>query len=442
MKFLLYKLLPASIALFVMSPAVAQDDSDEGADGLEEIVVYAQKREQKLKDVPMSVSVVGGEDLKGLQADNFLDIFDLTVGLDFEKNDDGDESRSTIVTIRGVGSAQNMTGIQPSSTVMVDGEVLSRTSALSGDLVDVQRVEVLRGPQSALYGKNSSAGIIHSMSWRPNLDAASGTIDVMAAEDEEYRISGVFNAPLSDKVALRVNGFYKEMGGYIENLWPGYPNGGSGDAFGVRAQLLIQPSDTLSILLRADYSEKDWTSAGPVIIGMEDPDHPIISLTGGRFGPDNDTTTLDPTQLSLLESRGASIEVNKQLGDYTLTMLGFHRDWGLWENTDPDKSALRMSTSQFGGANDSKTNQAEIRLTSPEFEKFDFIVGAYFYDTQDLGMVPTNAVPEIPRGRLWIRTRCRLFTAAGPIRPTTAWIGPLQRSKSGMRRCSVTPTFT
>ena len=102
--------------LLVLSPAALAQSDDSTIGALDEIIVTAQKREQNLKDVPMSVSVLRGQDLADHEADSILDVFDLTVGLDFEKNDDGAESRSTIVTIRGVGSAQNMTGLQPSST--------------------------------------------------------------------------------------------------------------------------------------------------------------------------------------------------------------------------------------------------------------------------------------------------------------------------------------
>lgn len=369
--------------LLVLSPVALAQSDDSAFGALDEIIVTAQKREQNLKDVPMSVSVLSGQDLADHEADSILDVFDLTVGLDFEKNDDGAESRSTIVTIRGVGSAQNMTGLQPSSTVMVDGEVLSRTSALSGDLVDVQRIEVLRGPQGTLYGKNSSAGVIHTISRRPKLGKSHGDVSFLAAQDGEYRLNGAFNIPMGEIAALRVNGYYKESDGYIENTYPGNHNGGSGDASGGRAQLLIRPSETLSLLFRGDYSEKDWKAAGPVIIGMDDPTHPIISLTNGQFGPDNDTTTIDDTQITMLQSWGVSTEIEKTLGDFTLTYLGYHRDWGLWENTDADKSALGMSVFQFGGTNDSKTTQHELRLTSPEYENFDYILGAYFYDTED-----------------------------------------------------------
>lgn len=389
------------IALVFGFPAItaAQSPADRSADRkIEEIIVTAQKREQSLRDVPMSVSVIDGERLAGLEADTYLDVFDLTVGLDFEQSADGDESRSTIVTIRGVGSEQNTTGLQPSTTIMVDGEVLSRTAALNGDLVDVARVEVLRGPQGTLYGKNASSGIIHTISKRPKLGKTNGEVGLLAAQDGEYRVNGVLNVPVAENAALRVNGFYKDFDGYIENLYPGNPNGGEMNAFGGRAQLLFKPSDTLSILVRGDYSERENVGAGTVIVGIEDPTHPIISLTGGRFDSGNDTTTLDPTQFANLNSWGVSTEIEKQLGDFTLTYLGYYRNWDLWENLDPDKSALRMSVLQFGGISESKTTQHELRLTSPENDKFDYIVGAYFYDTEDYRNAGNKRCTRNPAG--------------------------------------------
>ena len=349
---------------------------------LEEVIVTAQKREEALKDVPMSVSVVGGRAIEEFHADNYMDILDLTIGVDSELAD-GDEIRSTIVTIRGVGSAQNTTGLQPSSTVMVDGEVLSRTAALSGDLIDVSRVEVLRGPQGTLYGKNASAGVIHTISRRPKVGKFSSEVELLAAENDEYRVTGMTNLAVSDNSALRLNAFYKDFGGFIKNLYPGYPNGGEMESYGFRGQYLIEASDTLSIMLRADTSTREVVNPPWVIVGMDDPDHPIISLTGGRYDEKNDTTTLDPTQYSELNSWGVSAEVEKLFGDATLTYLGFYRNWDLWENIDSDRSALRMSELQFGGVSESKTMQHELRWASPLHSRYDYVVGAYYYDTDD-----------------------------------------------------------
>lgn len=399
MRFQTLSILLVAQALCLSVAANAQTSMDDRADKpLEEIIVTAQKREQSLKDVPMSVSVVDGERLAGHEADNYLDVFDLTVGLDFEQSADGDESRSTIITVRGVGSEQNTTGLQPSTTVMVDGEVLSRTAALNGDLVDIARIEVLRGPQSTLYGANASSGIIHTISRRPKLGKRNGEVGLLVAQDDEYRINGVLNVPMGERSALRLNGFYKDFGGYIENLYPGNPNGGEMSSYGGRAQLLFQPSDTLSILVRGDYSDRDNVAAGSVIVGMEDPTHPIISLTGGRYDADNDTTTLDPTQYANLNSWGVSTEIEKELGAYTLTYSGYYRNWELWENLDPDKSALRMSVLQFGGISESKTTQHELRLTSPANDRFDYIVGAYLYNTDDFRDAGNERCTRDPAG--------------------------------------------
>jgi len=281
---------------------------------------------------------------------------------------------------------------------MVDGEVLSRTAALSGDLVDVARVEVLRGPQGTLYGKNASAGVIHSISKRPKLERNSGEIGLLVAQDDEYRVTGVGNWAVSDQSALRVNGFYKNFGGFIKNLYPGNPNGGEVESYGFRGQYLIQASDSLEIILRADVSSREVVSAPYVIVGMEDPTHPVISMTGGRYDENNDTTTLDDTQYSELDSWGVSAEVNKDFGDSTLTYLGFYRNWDLWENIDSDRSALRMSELQFGGISESKTMQHELRWASPVNDKYDYILGAYYYDTDDFRDAGNRRCTRNPEG--------------------------------------------
>lgn len=148
--------------------AWAQDTR--AAQGLEEVIVTAQKREENLQAVAASVGTLNSEQLAASGVNSFLDAVTQVAGVSFLQTG---ELRSTIVSVRGIGSSSNNIGIEPSTTLMLDGEVMVRSGAINGDLFDLERLEVLRGPQSTLFGKNTSAGLIHYVSKKPNRDRKS-----------------------------------------------------------------------------------------------------------------------------------------------------------------------------------------------------------------------------------------------------------------------------
>ena len=184
--------------------AQAEKATAKAADVVEEVIVTAQKREENLQQVAASVGTLNSEQLAQSGVNSFLDAVTQVAGVSFLQTG---ELRSTIVSVRGIGSSSNNIGVEPSTTLMLDGEVMVRSGAINGDLFDLERLEVLRGPQSTLFGKNTSAGLIHYVSKRPNRDALEGRIDLKAAEDNEYKINAVFSGPLSERMAFRTSGY-------------------------------------------------------------------------------------------------------------------------------------------------------------------------------------------------------------------------------------------
>ncbi len=161
---------------------------------LEEVIVTAQKRTENAQDVPLAVSVVSGAELEQISALGIADLSELIPSVTFNT---GRELRDSSIRIRGIGTDVFAAGIEPSVSTVIDGVVLAQQGSFFNDLGDLERVEVLRGPQGTLFGKNSSAGVIAFVTRNPNFEALEASSSVLVAGDSEYRVNGVISAPLS-----------------------------------------------------------------------------------------------------------------------------------------------------------------------------------------------------------------------------------------------------
>lgn len=219
---------------------------------LEEIVVTAQKREQNLQDVPISVGVMSAETLESRNIVGLPQLVQATPSLSFN---DGFSPIATSLSIRGVGSYAYEGGIQPSVSVVVDGVSLARAGEFVQELADVERVEVLRGPQGTLFGRNSTGGALNIVRRRPT-QAFEGSLEGSFTDDEDYLVRGVLSGPLSDKVRGRLAAFYRDFEGFIDNLFPGGRSGetlGGTESYGFVGKLDVDFSEQVNLLVSADY---------------------------------------------------------------------------------------------------------------------------------------------------------------------------------------------
>lgn len=339
------------------------------------IIVSAEKRDQDVQDVAQSIAVVDGERIESAALSSVLDVTKITPGIVYQ---DGNDQRISRFAIRGISTPATFTGNDPSAAIMLDGEVFARSTALHNDLVDVERVEVLKGPQGTLFGKNVAAGALHIVSRRPELGETGGFVRLDVAEDDEYRISGTFNAALSNTAALRINTFYKDMGGWVTNLQPGQEDGGASDSWGLRGQLLLEPSPNFNVLIRADYSESDFGPGTRLFLEL-DPTLPIHDIGMTPFGPNNTTIRQSSDRrFGDLENFGLSTEANLFLGDYTLTYAGYFRDYSLYTNENFGATLIEVSPLNFAGPTDNQTTQHELRLSSPAQNRFNFVLGLFY----------------------------------------------------------------
>ena len=173
---------------------------------LEEVIVTATKRASNLQDVPIAVTALSGQELVNALIGSSEDLVQLVPSLNLNK---GGNPRSTSYSIRGIGTVSFSSGIEPSISTMLDGVVMGQTGMAFAQLVDMERVEVLRGPQGTLFGKNASAGLVHFITRDPT-EEFEAEVRGYATEDEEYRSSFTASGGLTDDLAVRATGLLQQ----------------------------------------------------------------------------------------------------------------------------------------------------------------------------------------------------------------------------------------
>ena len=232
------------VAATLVTPVVAQDD----VGMLEEIVVTSTKRQSTLQEIPVAVSVVQADELKQSQ---ILDVKDLQFLVPSLRVTQLQSSGNTNFIIRGFGNGANNAGIEPSVGVFIDGVYRSRSASALNDLPNLERIEVLRGPQSTLFGKNASAGVISVITAKPSLDEVTGSASITVGDYSQFIVKGDINGPLSDTVGFSLSGSYNQRDGYYDNLAGGDALGEL-NRYGVRGAAVFRsrPTSSRSALLR------------------------------------------------------------------------------------------------------------------------------------------------------------------------------------------------
>lgn len=381
-----YRVTLGLIAATLALPAVAQEDSG----FIEEIVVVSTKRQATLQEIPVAVSVLQADDLQQSQVNDIKDLQFLVPSLRVTQLQ---SSGNTNFIIRGFGNGANNAGIEPSVGVFVDGVYRSRTAAALGDLPNLERVEVLRGPQSTLFGKNASAGVINVVTAKPSLDGASGSASLTVGEYSQVIAKGDLTGPLSENVGFSLAASYNQRDGYYDNLAGGPPLGEQ-NRYAVRGQLLFVPSDKLEIRLIADYDEFDEACCGVANL-LNGPTGGLVQAIGGNLVPDAPFAYegfYDFTPTNEFESSGFSAQIDYDIGDATtLTSITAFRSLSRFDNVDVDFTSAALLDDSAGNLTDTEidTFTQELRLTGSS-GAVDWMVGAYFFDeevTQNTGII-------------------------------------------------------
>ncbi|MEE4337877.1 TonB-dependent receptor, partial [Erythrobacter sp.] len=231
---------------------VLEEDVPSAPESNNQIIVTASKREQTLQEVPISVSVTSGETLEQAQIRDVLDLQTVTPSLRVSQLQ---TSSATTFIIRGFGNGDNNFGIEPSVGVFIDGVFRSRSAGALGDLNNVQRIEVLNGPQSTLFGKNASAGVISVVTREPQYEFG-GMVEAVYGNFNQVFLRGDITGPITDNIAFSLDGTYQRRDGFgeIVNLDEEINNR---NRWSTRGQLLIEPSPDFKIRAIADYARID-----------------------------------------------------------------------------------------------------------------------------------------------------------------------------------------
>jgi len=369
-------LASAAIMAGVSLPAMAQTAPAEDESATAEIIVTAQKREERLQDIPLAVSVVGGEAIANNGGVTLENAQYLVPSLNFRK---AGTSLNQALFLRGVGTINFSIAAEPSVAAVLDGVVLSRAGEGFTDLFDVERIEVLRGPQGTLFGKNASAGVVSIVTKRPTAEFGA-TVEGSFFAKSEYRGRATVNVPLSANVRSRFTGFYGSYDGNINNLTTGNKVNGY-EHYSVRGAIEADVSEKVMLTLRADYRKANDDCCAE-IIGNTPTNAAALALAGTGFDrSDSRNIRQNLVTTTKEESWGIALQADIELGEHSLTSITSLRGWDNTEIRDGDwldRPYVGLNQLHDNGPQTSTTFSQEIRVASPTGEFLEYVVGAYY----------------------------------------------------------------
>lgn len=379
----------ASTAI-LSGPAFAQSGATEANTYLDEVVVTAQRRgENNLQDVPIAITAANAEMLSELRLDNIEDVTILTPSVTFRKTNS--PSSSSNIRIRGIGTTGQSRTFEGAVGVFIDGVYRTRSGQALSNFLDIDSLEVLRGPQGTLFGKNTSAGAILLSSANPTFDGTTGFIEAAAGNYNAYDLKGALNFALSDQFAVRFAASHSQSDGYLER-----PDGDSENdlkANSFKASALYEPNDSFSIKLTADYSKQDDECCYGTVDYFDDPTiTPFFDALATGLGNALPSSDFDDYQANL------NVDTVNEVVDKGLAL---NIEWDVLGGTVNAITGLReYDTFQFGDADftaadvlnieerfNSKFFSQEITYNNQISGDFnaDFLVGL-FYSDEDLDM--------------------------------------------------------
>lgn len=362
---------------------------------LAELIVTARKRSESLQKVPVAVSVVSGDLVRQQNRNNVTDLISMIPSVDLRPQP---SNKDVDLLIRGLGTITTSAGVEATVSTVVDGVVLARPGQMVSDLLDLDRIEVLRGPQGTLFGKNASAGVINIVTKNPTPEPG-GYLEGSYYEGDQYRLTGVANGEIiKDVLSGRLAAVTSSYKGNITNLY----NGSTVNGFrseGARAKLLYTPTNKLSILFGADYMYTNSSFAPEVYLTNSNVAYPSGRVTFNNnllaaLANEGITPHFGNTQISLDTqpndkdlSAGVFAQADYTFGDYTLTSITAYRYWRNVQRQDIDvfSGLTSLTPTKLADLGHVRTRQysEELRLSSPKGGFIDYVIGAYFLHAPD-----------------------------------------------------------
>ncbi|MXP25621.1 TonB-dependent receptor [Altererythrobacter indicus] len=361
---------------FEMAEPAPPSTATEGDAFGNSIVVTAQKRAQTLQDVPVAVSVITANTLEEAQVRDLRDLQTLVPSLQVSQLS---SSANTNFFIRGFGNGANNPGIEPSVGVFVDNVYRSRTASQISDLPDVERVEVLRGPQSTLFGKNASAGVISITTKKPEF-TFGGSAELTYGNFDQRIAKGYVTGPLSDSVAVSLAGGIDKRDGFYRDLGTDTRTNNRNRWF-ARGQMLIDGGSGLTLRLIADYDKIDEECCA-VFNLRNGPTAAIVQALGGKTNDPTDPFAKDViynnfTSTNKIENYGFSGEADYQLGPLALKSITAYRHTGTSTSQDSDFTSADLIYPNAGGLDLDSFTQ-EFRATASFADVFSLLLGGFY----------------------------------------------------------------
>jgi iron complex outermembrane recepter protein len=388
----------ATLALAASAPALSQNLT------LEEIIVTATKRAEGLQEVPIAISVMSGQeiDAKGLTKMEDLSMYMPNVHV-------AEASGGTNLFIRGIGSGVNY-GFEQSVGTFVDGVYFGRGRSARGKFLDLERVEVLKGPQSTLFGKNTIAGAINITTGQPTEEFEGYISAGYTSELEAKTVTGVVSGPLSDSVRGRLAIRSYEDKGYVENLAAVGVDGPQNESVYVRGTLAIDLSEDWTATVKAEHGYHDVLGRQEVISEINPTIGPAVGLYASPFGSPNfeagfgytnyqqninDLPLFDDTESTIMQ-----VNIDGAIGEYGIKAVIAYTDYEFTNSLDTDYGPLRLINR--GRNEEHEQMSAEFILSSPSDRAFEYMAGAY-YQTEQLShdrysLVNWSAAPSLQNG--------------------------------------------
>ncbi|WP_454562191.1 TonB-dependent receptor [Pseudomonas sp. AIG] len=360
-------------------------------DVLQTVTVESRRRSEDAQQVPTAMSVLGAQTLEEQRLYRLQDLQQAmpSVNVAFM------HARQSSLSIRGLGNNPASDGLEGSAGTYLDNVYLGRPGMAVMDLLDIEQIELLRGPQGTLFGKNTTAGVLNITTRRPS-STPQGSFATSVGEDGYTQNQASFSGPLNDTLTGRIAAYKTHENGYVKNEYDGHTLGG-GMRQGVRGQLLFQPNDDFNLRWLADYHEEDSSagtrslfSAGPSINGVNRYEQRAAAV--GATLVDGRRVNLDADQNVTVFQGGTSLEANWTLSsDYTLTSISAYRWWDFTPRNDDELNVDVMDN--VGQSARDKQYSQEIRLASPVGEHFDYVLGAYYFRQEMSNKVFTDYGP-------------------------------------------------
>lgn len=385
--------------------AAAEDAANEPAD----IVVTAQLRSERLQDVPVAITVINGAALENAGRVNLEGAVNLIPTFNFAKSG---TTLNQSLFLRGVGTSTFSIAGEPSVSTVLDGVVLARSGEAFQELVDVERLEVLRGPQGTLFGKNASAGVINIITKAPS-DEYEGYVDLGWFSDDEYRGRVLVNVPVAENFAIRATGYYANWDGNITNISQDRNRKVNGyERWGGRLKARGEFNKVTATFI-FDYYKNDDDCCAEVIGTGPLTGAGVPATTAAALAPftvlptprGDKTRRIAQNLVTATEERGwgTSLQLDAEVGTHVVTSITAYRDWKNTEIRDGDwlpapYQGGGLQQLHDRGPQNSSTFSQELRLTSPTGNFLDYVVGAYYSRAKNRRIFERNVIqcPSTP----------------------------------------------